>query len=217
MADTLHQQKCFTWQSGRFVPQHKHLSRKDDITHVSGGNDGLVVRQVPQIMGTGMQQLPCRSQRLHPCQLGQIHIEPCRHRQECPCHRPVSSLVGPLSNPCQPAWCSSLWLVEEADQDRFGQHCLQMTASCILHLNVAVIPMLVDAVACTMRFGSTAKVLLKCNLKYYRISECAWPIPWPASCPSLSYCTGWHEFRLTQETGPFPGQLSVAPSLCQHS
>ena len=24
----------------------------------------------------------------------------------------------------------------------------------------------------TMRFGSTAKVLLKCNLKYYRISEC---------------------------------------------
>ena len=25
---------------------------------------------------------------------------------------------------------------------------------------------------CTMRFGSTAKVLLKCNLKYYRISEC---------------------------------------------
>ena len=27
--------------------------------------------------------------------------------------------------------------------------------------------------ACTMRFGSTAKVLLKCKLKYYRISECA--------------------------------------------
>ena len=25
---------------------------------------------------------------------------------------------------------------------------------------------------CTMRFGSTAKVLLKCKLKYYRISEC---------------------------------------------
>ena len=24
-----------------------------------------------------------------------------------------------------------------------------------------------------MRFGSTAKVLLKCNLEYYRISECA--------------------------------------------
>ena len=23
-----------------------------------------------------------------------------------------------------------------------------------------------------MRFGSTAKVLLKCKLKYYRISEC---------------------------------------------
>ena len=25
----------------------------------------------------------------------------------------------------------------------------------------------------TMRFGSTAKVLLKCKLKYYRISECS--------------------------------------------
>ncbi len=31
-----------------------------------------------------------------------------------------------------------------------------------------------DAEPCgTMRFGSTAKVLLKCKLKYYRISECA--------------------------------------------
>ena len=28
---------------------------------------------------------------------------------------------------------------------------------------------------CTMRFGSTAKVLLKCKLKYYRISECGGP------------------------------------------
>ena len=28
------------------------------------------------------------------------------------------------------------------------------------------------ACRCTMRFGSTAKVLLKCKLKYYRISEC---------------------------------------------
>ena len=26
----------------------------------------------------------------------------------------------------------------------------------------------------TMRFGSTAKVLLECKLKYYRISECTW-------------------------------------------
>ena len=25
---------------------------------------------------------------------------------------------------------------------------------------------------CTMRFGSTAKVLAECKLKYYRISEC---------------------------------------------
>ena len=29
----------------------------------------------------------------------------------------------------------------------------------------------------TMRFGSTAKVLLKCKLKYYRISECVRPFP----------------------------------------
>ena len=32
---------------------------------------------------------------------------------------------------------------------------------------------------CTMRFGSTAKVLLKCKLKYYRISEC---LVDPGSC-----------------------------------
>ena len=31
------------------------------------------------------------------------------------------------------------------------------------------------ACPCTMRFGSTAKVLAKCMLKYYRISEC--PVP----------------------------------------
>ena len=31
----------------------------------------------------------------------------------------------------------------------------------------------------TMRFGSTAKVLLKCKLKYYRISEC--PLSGPVS------------------------------------
>ena len=29
-----------------------------------------------------------------------------------------------------------------------------------------------DVMRHTMRFGSTAKVLLKCKLKYYRISEC---------------------------------------------
>ncbi len=30
----------------------------------------------------------------------------------------------------------------------------------------------------TMRFGSTAKVLAECELKYYRILECAGS-PWP--------------------------------------
>ena len=45
----------------------------------------------------------------------------------------------------------------------------------------------------TMRFGSTAKVLLKCKLKYYRISECAClPANWskqrpcPAASPAVS-------------------------------
>ena len=37
----------------------------------------------------------------------------------------------------------------------------------------------------TMRFGSTAKVLLKCKLKYYRISECHVPQE-AAGKPSLA-------------------------------
>ena len=41
-------------------------------------------------------------------------------------------------------------------------------ATCTVPLNPA---------PCTMRFGSTAKVLLKCKLKYYRISECHAPCP----------------------------------------
>ena len=35
----------------------------------------------------------------------------------------------------------------------------------------------------TMRFGSTAKVLLKCKLKYYRISECVHGISGPRLDP----------------------------------
>ena len=38
----------------------------------------------------------------------------------------------------------------------------------------------------TMRFGSTAKVLLKCKLKYYRISECVCLL----SCGSNLPCIG---------------------------
>ena len=30
---------------------------------------------------------------------------------------------------------------------------------------------------CTMRFGSAAKVLAKCKLKYCRIAECGWADP----------------------------------------
>ena len=36
----------------------------------------------------------------------------------------------------------------------------------------------------TMRFGSTAKVLLKCKLKYYRISECSMT-SWPSMQPPV--------------------------------
>ena len=39
-----------------------------------------------------------------------------------------------------------------------------------------------------MRFGSTAKVLLKCKLKYYRISECAWHSPAWLCCTHACIC-----------------------------
>ena len=44
----------------------------------------------------------------------------------------------------------------------------------------------------TMRFGSTAKVLLKCKLKYYRISECnaEMAVHGPTS-PEHSLCATW--------------------------
>ena len=51
----------------------------------------------------------------------------------------------------------------------------------------------------TMRFGSTAKVLLKCKLKYYRISECLQGHGVQgraASCPSLRCSAG---LRLSAE------------------
>ena len=38
---------------------------------------------------------------------------------------------------------------------------------------------------CTMRFGSTDKVLAECKLKYYRISECTVCLPTPQSCATL--------------------------------
>ena len=39
----------------------------------------------------------------------------------------------------------------------------------------------------TMRFGSTAKVLAECNLKYYRISECMAPMPPVQRLPVTSF------------------------------
>ena len=47
----------------------------------------------------------------------------------------------------------------------------------------------------TMRFGSTAKVLLKCKLKYYRISECTRPF--------------WRMLACTQST-TLPGEQQHA-------
>ena len=41
-----------------------------------------------------------------------------------------------------------------------------------------------------MRFGSTAKVLLKCKLKYYRISE----------CPGANDSRAWGKNVVTGET-----------------
>ena len=40
----------------------------------------------------------------------------------------------------------------------------------------------VEALLHTMRFKSTATVLLKCKLKYYRISECSSPPSSPEGC-----------------------------------
>ncbi len=42
--------------------------------------------------------------------------------------------------------------------------------------------------SCTMRFGSTAKVLLKCKLKYYRISECHVPCKGMKSTVYIAGC-----------------------------
>ena len=50
---------------------------------------------------------------------------------------------------------------------------------------VRAVPQIVDA-GHTMRFGSTAKVLLKCKLKYYRISECGQPVQ---RCMAIHVCT----------------------------
>ena len=88
----------------------------------------------------------------------------------------------------------------------------------------------------TMRFGSTAKVLLKCKLKYYRISEChgdaghcskAWSIPWAVSNASpagsrlgfLQTCDGLHGrcgAALRQMEAAFKPRrtLSVLPVIC---
>ena len=52
------------------------------------------------------------------------------------------------------------------------QGCQQLSCGSVPHIHLQC-----GAGQCqhTMRFGSTAKVLLKCKLKYYRISECNMP------------------------------------------
>ena len=52
--------------------------------------------------------------------------------------------------------------------DMYG-HGLELCPGSPTALLLLIIP---GKTCCTMRFGSTAKVLLKCKLKYYRISEC---------------------------------------------
>ena len=48
-------------------------------------------------------------------------------------------------------------------------------ATMSLEASSPIIPELHDmGLLLTMRFGSTAKVLAECKLKYYRISECCW-------------------------------------------
>ncbi len=52
-----------------------------------------------------------------------------------------------------------------------------------------------------MRFGSTAKVLLKCKLKYYRISECMGAcamVSSSASDPDFGLCDTKAERSLVQ-------------------
>ena len=44
-----------------------------------------------------------------------------------------------------------------------------------------------------MRFGSTAKVLLKCKLKYYRISECGQG----SRSPCILHLTAWPAFDMS--------------------
>ena len=46
-----------------------------------------------------------------------------------------------------------------------------------------------------MRFGSTAKVLLKCRLKYYRISECIMDMDLEASPSAVCWMEPSHLVR----------------------
>ncbi len=60
-----------------------------------------------------------------------------------------------------------------------------------------------------MRFGSTAKVLLKCNLKYYRISECLFKAPLRITCRHVHILTAVVSLPCSQSTrkkGGCPGR-----------
>ena len=57
----------------------------------------------------------------------------------------------------------------------------------------------------TMRFGSTAKVLLKCKLKYYRISECDQRPMRPSHATShYSLAAGTHGEHTQETLCPLP-------------
>ena len=60
---------------------------------------------------------------------------------------------------------------------------------------------LVNTLCGTMRFGSTAKVLAKCMLKYYRISECVGACHLPKLCAGAQCSMRHIRYRQTSLSG----------------
>ena len=71
-------------------------------------------------------------------------------------------------------------------------------------------------VQCTLRFGSTAKVLLKCKLKYYRISECS--VPAQARLAAYQQIIGESQQRmmLVMHEPPQEPATGFRPPSCNH-
>ncbi len=109
-----------------------------------------------------------------------------------PC-RPTMSQADPAPSPCQYAEWDLGWDAALTLWRKRGAQAYNSTEG-------------------TMRFGSTAKVLLKCKLKYYRISECEGNMP---SFSTHAKCAGVSNARLggawcaEKHAGPhlFPSSL----------